>query len=72
MSIAAGITSETNAYPIVWMKIEAYCALRGEEPEAVRSRLRRGIWLEGRHIKVKDGRKYVNLPEADQWVESNS
>ena len=62
-------TSESNSYPIVWVKLVRYCELRGENVNAVRSRVRRGAWIEGRHIRRKDGRLYVNLPEADRWVE---
>lgn len=72
MVIAArDVTSNSNAYPMVWVKLSAYCAMRGEQPGAVRSRLRRGEWLEGKHVRVKDGRTYVNLPEADRWVEND-
>lgn len=71
MRLGNQVTSETNAYPIVWMKVGAYCVLRGEDKHAVISRRRRGVWLDGRHTKVKDGHLYVNVPEADRWVEEN-
>lgn len=65
----AEMTSTNNPYPLVWVKLERYCEIRGENKDAVLSRLRRGEWLEGKHTKVKDGRRYVNVREADRWVE---
>jgi hypothetical protein len=65
------VTSRTHPYPKVWVKLAAYCKLAGEEKDAVISRRRRGRWLDGRHTKVVDGHLYVNVPEADRWVEEN-
>ena len=65
----AQVTSRNNAYPIVWVKLSRYCELRGEATQAVRSRIRNGIWLEDRHYRVQGRRVYVNVPEADRWVE---
>ena len=63
------VNSRTHAYPIVWVKLAAFCELRGETIKAVRSRIDRGIWLVGKHVKVRNGRTYVNVPETDRWVE---
>lgn len=63
------VTSKTNAYPMVWVKLEKFCSDRGEDRQAVLSRIRAGKWLEGKHTKMKDGRRYINVAEADRWVE---
>ena len=59
-----------QAYPKVWVKLNAYCKLAGEKPDAVRSRMRKGEWLDGTHVKVRNRRLWVNLPQADRWVEN--
>lgn len=60
-----------HIYPKKWVKVERYCELVGEAVGAVRTRRRRGKWLDGKHTKVRDGHLYVNLIEADKWVESD-
>jgi len=67
---AAAATAETLIYPKRWIKLEAYCALTGETKNAVETRVAKGQWVRGVHVKVKSRRLWVNLPEADRWVES--
>lgn len=56
-------------YPIRWVTVDRYCELRGDTVKAVRCRRAAGKWVDGIHTMVRDRRLYVNLPEADQWVE---
>ena len=57
-------------YALQWVKLKKYCELSGDTPHAVRSRRKRGIWLDGKHCKcAPDGKLWVNLPKVEAWVE---
>ncbi len=54
-----------------WVTIKRFCDLTGDTPDAVNSRIYKGVWPEG-VIWIKDplGRRKINLEEYDKWVES--
>lgn len=55
-----------------WVKLNKYCELTGETPDAVHSRRTKGIWLDGKHCRVAgDRRLWVNLEEAQRWAETS-
>src|SRR5262245_45063097 len=56
-----------------WVKLSKYCCLSGDTPEAVYTKRRRGIWLDGRESKVAgDGSMWVNLDAVNEWVNTSS
>lgn len=56
---------------IQWVKLELYEKLTGDTAEAVRNRRKKGIWKDGLHSKVVNGRIWVNLIEAQEWVKQS-
>lgn len=54
-----------------WVKLNAYTATSGDSPEAVHTRVQRGIWLRDVHVKRPEGSKevWVNLAAVNDWVE---
>lgn len=57
-------------HPTEWVKLNKYCEITGDTPDAVHSRRRAGKWLDGIHCKLVDGNLWVNLKSAQQWVEA--
>lgn len=73
MSATAASLQAHMLYPKKWVSIKAYCALTGETEKAITRRREKGIWLDGRHTTIgPNGRLWVNLIEADKWVESGN
>lgn len=56
-------------YPITWVKLEKYAEITGDTVDAVMSRRKAGKWLDGIQCKIVDGRVWVNLEQAEKWVE---
>ncbi|MDN0075623.1 excisionase [Crenobacter sp. SG2303] len=55
-----------------WVKLEKYCELSGDTPDAVDSKKRSGKWLEGTHWRIPaDGRVWINLEEVEKWAETS-
>jgi hypothetical protein len=49
--------------------IERFSALSGYTPDAVRSKIKRGDWLEGTvWLKAPDGRVLIDLEGYEAWV----
>jgi hypothetical protein len=49
--------------------IPKFCELTGYSEDAVRSKQKRGDWLEGREwIKAPDGRILMDLEGYERWV----
>lgn len=67
---SAASPATRSAIQITWVRLEQYCAMTGETPEAVRTRRLKGIWLDGKHTQVRDRRIWVNLEAAQRWVET--
>jgi hypothetical protein len=52
-----------------WVRLEKYCEDKGETPEAVRCRRKKGVWKDGVQSKVVAGHIWVNVKEAQKWVQ---
>lgn len=53
-----------------YVKLPVFCHLTGYTEKAVRIKLERGQWLEGRHYrKAPDGHIMMDLEAYNQWVE---
>lgn len=52
-----------------WVKLEKYADISGDSVDSVKARLKTGKWMHGNQCKVVDGRIWVNLSAAEQWVE---
>ena len=54
-----------------WLTIEKFSAESGYTPDAVRSKIKRGDWLEGHvWIKAPDGRILIDTEGCEKWVTS--
>lgn len=70
--------AEVHAKPIVtkgahmkWVTIRRFSELSGYSAEAVRSKIKKGVWKYRVHFrKAPDGRVLVNIEEIEKWVES--
>ena len=53
------------------MKLNRYCELSGDTPDAVHTRRKRGEWIDGRHCHLIGGRRlWIDLAEVNAWVRS--
>jgi hypothetical protein len=53
-----------------WLLIPGFCRETGYTEDAVRTKIKRGIWLEGIiWRKAPDGRIHINIEEYQKWVE---
>lgn len=56
-----------------WVLIKRFAEITGYSENAVRHKIKGGIWLEGRlWRKAPDNRIFVNLSEFERWVESEA
>ena len=56
-----------------WVLIKRFAEITGYSENAVRHKIKGGIWIEGRvWRKAPDGRIFVNLGEFERWVESDA
>jgi hypothetical protein len=56
-----------------WLTIEKFSAESGYTPDAVRSKIKRGDWLEGQvWIKAPDGRILMDTRGYESWVTSQA
>ena len=54
-----------------WVKLKKYCHETGDTINAVYSKRKRGMWLDGLHCKLgPDGNLRINLVEVEKWVEN--
>lgn len=54
-----------------WVLIKKITELIGYTDDAIRAKIARGIWLEGKHWrKAPDGRLMFNLEAIQKWIES--
>ncbi|WHL17613.1 excisionase [Stenotrophomonas acidaminiphila] len=55
--------------PLRFVTIEKFEELTGYTPDATRSKIKRGDWLEGvLHIKAPDGRILMDIEGYEWWV----
>lgn len=53
-----------------WVLIKKLCELTGYTDDAVRSKIKNGVWLPGVHWrKAPDGRIFCNVLAILQWIE---
>ena len=58
--------------PVNWLTIRKFSEQTGYSEDAVRGKIRDGVWLEGRvWIKAPDNRVLLSVEGYNQWVESS-
>lgn len=56
-----------------YVLIPKFCAETGYTKEAVRAKIRDGVWLEGREWrKAPDGHVLIDIEGYEAWVEQNN
>ena len=56
-----------------WVLINKLCDLIGYTDDAVRAKIKRGIWVMGVHFtKAPDGRLLFNLEAIKKWIEGKA
>ncbi|ATX79964.1 Putative excisionase (DUF1233) [Mariprofundus aestuarium] len=55
-----------------WITIKKLSDLTGYSEDAIRAKIRKGVWLMGLHwIKAPDGRVLFNPQAINSWVEGH-
>lgn len=54
-----------------WVKLKKYCAESQDTEDAVKKRLRTGVWLRDVHARKPEGSAelWVNLDAVNDWAE---
>lgn len=60
----------TNVHYLKWVRLDRYCELTGEPVKSVINRITSGRWLKDIHWKVVERRRWINIIEAQDWVEN--
>lgn len=56
-----------------WVLIKRFAEITGYSENAVRHKIKGGVWIEGRiWRRAPDGRIFVNIVEFERWVESEA
>lgn len=56
-----------NNFP--WVTIKRFSELSGYTEKAIRNKIDRGVWTNGKHwTKSPDGRIQMNLLAIEQWI----
>lgn len=56
-----------------WVLICKLIGLVGYTDDAIRAKIKKGVWLEGVHWrKAPDGRLFFNLMAIKQWIEGKA
>jgi hypothetical protein len=59
--------------PARYVTIELAAAVTGYSVEAIETKIKRGVWVEGLEWKhAPDGRRLIDLRGVEQWVEGRS
>ncbi|MDP4076195.1 excisionase [Acidovorax sp. A1169] len=53
-----------------FVTIRLYAAISGLTEKAIRRKIERGVWLEGRHWRKSDGSIFIDTKEVEKWVET--
>ncbi len=56
--------------PSRFVTIELAAAITGLSPGAIRTKIGKGVWLEGRQYVRREGRVFVDLRGYERWCET--
>jgi hypothetical protein len=51
-----------------FVTIKLAAMITGLTEKAIRRKIERGIWLEGKHFRRADGGIYIDIREIEKWV----
>lgn len=55
--------------PETWVRIKLAAAVTGLSPSAINNLIDKKIWADGKHYRIRNGGRYINLPAYNKWVE---
>ena len=55
--------------PARLVRIRLAAAIMGLTEKAIRRKIERGVWLEGKHWRRADGGIYIDTRAVEKWVE---
>lgn len=56
-----------------WVLIPKLVELTGYTDDAIRAKIKRGVWIMGTHfVKAPDGRILLNLEAIRRWIEGKA
>lgn len=55
--------------PARFVTVELASTVTGLSPSAIRTKICRGVWLEGRQYVKREGRVFIDLKGYERWVE---
>jgi len=55
--------------PARFVRIRLAAAIMGLTEKAIRRKIERGVWLEGKHWRRADGGIYIDTRAVEKWVE---
>lgn len=54
-----------------FVTVKRYAELSGYSEEAIRQKIKKGIWRLTKHVhRAPDGRLLINIEEVEKWIES--
>lgn len=62
-------TTEIIALGIIWIRLEKFCSITGDTPNAVRCRVSKGIWKKGEIVKTINRKIHVNLVAYKEYCD---
>ncbi|MEW8028732.1 MAG: excisionase [Candidatus Thiodiazotropha sp.] len=69
----AGPSGGDGAMPVNWLTIAKMAAETGYSENAIRTKIRDAVWVEGRvWAKAPDGRILISVEGYNQWVEETA
>lgn len=64
------MTDAVMVAPTRFVTIRLYATISGHTEKAIRRKMERGVWLEGKHWRRADGVIYIDTKETERWVET--
>ena len=64
------MTATAMVAPDRFVTIRLFATISGLTEKAIRRKMERGVWLEGRQWRRADGVIYIDRKETEKWVET--
>lgn len=62
------MSTDSRVTPARFVTIKLAEILTGLTEKAIRRKMERGVWLEGKHWRRADGGIFIDMKEFEQWV----
>lgn len=62
----------TQVVPARFVTIELAAVVTGLSPGAIRTKIARAVWVEGREYVKREGRVFVDLRGFERWAEGRA